>query len=68
MQAPATFRKKLRAEMKKRGISQRAIAETAGTGYPNVNRVLCGKQTPTLDLADRLADAVGKTLAELLRN
>lgn len=52
--------------MEKAGLSQRDIAKKAKTGYPNVNRVLCGKQTPTLELADRLADAVGLSLPELL--
>lgn len=66
MQAKDTFRRRLRKAMKKRDITQRQLAEKANTGYSGVNRILNGTQTPTLDLADRLADAVGVQLAELL--
>jgi ribosome-binding protein aMBF1 (putative translation factor) len=66
VQATNTFRENLRAAMQTRGISQRELAEKAGTGYPNLNRVLSGKQNVTLELADRLADALNLTLSELL--
>jgi transcriptional regulator with XRE-family HTH domain len=66
LQAPDTFRENLRDTMISRGISQRELAKKAGTGYPNLNRVLQGKQNVTLDLADRLADALDVTLTELL--
>jgi ribosome-binding protein aMBF1 (putative translation factor) len=66
VQATNTFRENLRQAMATRGISQRELAEKAGTGYPNLNRVLSGKQNVTLELADRLADALNLTLTELL--
>ena len=66
VQATNTFRENLREAMDARGISQRDLAEKAGTGYPNLNRVLTGKQNVTLELADRLADALDLTLTELL--
>lgn len=66
MQATDTFRLKLREAMEKIGISQRELAERAHTAHPGINRILQGKQVPTLDLADRIADAVGIPLHELL--
>lgn len=66
MQATDTFRKRLREAMHLAGISQRELAERAHTAHPGINRILQGKQVPTLDLADRIADAVGVPLAELL--
>lgn len=66
MQAAITFRARLREAMVAAGISQRELAERVGTGYSGVNRILQGKQTPTLDVADRLADAVGIPLPKLL--
>lgn len=65
MQAAENFRRELRAAMQRTGVSQRQLAERANTSYPGINRILQGKQTPTIDLADRLADAVGVTLSEL---
>lgn len=66
MQAALTFRTRLREAMQAAGLSQRELAEKVGTGYPGINRILQGKQTPTLDLADRIADAVGMPLPKLL--
>lgn len=66
MQAAQTFRERLRDAMNSAGVSQRELAERAKTSYPGINRILQGKQAPTLDLADRLADAVGMPLSALL--
>jgi transcriptional regulator with XRE-family HTH domain len=66
MQATEMFRDRLRAAMVRTGVTQRELARRAETAQPFVNRVLQGRQTPSLDVADRLADAVGVTLAELL--
>lgn len=66
MQATNTFRDNLRSLMDSREISQRELAKKAGTGYPNLNRVLQGKQNVTLELADRIADALDISLTELL--
>jgi len=66
MQATREFRKRLRSAMESKNISQRELAEKVGTGHSGINRILQGKQVPTLDLADRLADAVGVALSELL--
>lgn len=66
MQATDTFRENLRQIIDTREISQRDLAKRAGTGYPNLNRVLQGKQNVTLELADRIADALDISLTELL--
>ncbi len=66
VQATDTFRENLRQMMESRDISQRDLAEMAKTGYPNLNRVLQGKQNVTLELADRISDALGISLTELL--
>lgn len=66
VQATDTFRIHLREAMNRAGISQRDLAEKVETGYPGINRILQGKQVPTLDLADRIADAIGIPLHELL--
>lgn len=66
VQATDTFRENLRQMMESRAISQRELAIKAGTGYPNLNRVLRGKQNVTLELADRIADALDISLTDLL--
>lgn len=68
VQATAMFRQRLREAMERKGVSQRELAERVGTQHPGINRILAGKQTPSLDLADRLADAVGVPLDQLLNN
>jgi transcriptional regulator with XRE-family HTH domain len=66
MQAAKTFRRRLREAMEEKDISQRELAKRAKTGYSGINRILQGDQTPTLEVADRLADAVGMSLVDLL--
>lgn len=66
VQASANFRDRLREAMKKRGVSQRELAERARTSYAGINRILQGRQVPTIELADRLSDAVGVPLSKLL--
>jgi ribosome-binding protein aMBF1 (putative translation factor) len=66
LQATSKFRLRLRNEMQLQGVSQRELAKRAGTSYAGINRILQGKQDPTLELADRLADALGMELAKFL--
>lgn len=65
MQATKRFRERLREAMDRAGLTQRELAVKTKTGYPGINRILQGKQTPTIELADRLADAIGVPLSEL---
>lgn len=66
VQATTNFRQRLREAMEKNGVTQRELAKRADTSYPGINRILQGKQAPTLELADRLADCLGIPLTELL--
>lgn len=67
MNATINFRKNLRTAMRKRGLSQRKIAEKADLSYPYVNRILRGRATPAIDICDTLADALGLSLNQMLR-
>jgi transcriptional regulator with XRE-family HTH domain len=61
------FRRNLRELMRERGVSQRKLAEMAHTTYPYINRVLTGKVAPSLPVCDRIAEAMGVELVDLLR-
>lgn len=60
------FRRNLSTLMGDRGISFRGLAERAGISYPFLNRITQGKANPSIDAADKIADALGVPLAELL--
>ena len=60
------FRDNVKAAMQERGMSYRALAEAAGMGYPFINRIVTGKANPSIDVADKLADALGIPLSDLL--
>lgn len=48
------------------GISQRALASKLSTSQPHINKILKGDTQPSLELADRIADAVGVELSDLV--
>ncbi len=50
-----------------RGISQSELARRSGISIPNMNRILRGKEGVTLERAERIADALGKKLQDLLK-
>lgn len=50
------------SERKKLGLTQQDIADKTGMKAPNVTRVEGCKFTPTLDVLERYANAVGKRL------
>jgi transcriptional regulator with XRE-family HTH domain len=60
------FRANVNRIMKDRGLSLRAAAELAGMGYPFLHRIVSGKSNPSIDVADKLADALGVSLADLI--
>jgi len=66
--ASENFRRNLRIAMQSRGMTQKQVADAAGTQDPYVNRVLQGNTQPLMDQAERLAKAVGYPLAALLGN
>ncbi len=50
------------AERKRQGLTQQDIADRTGMKAPNVTRIESCKFTPTLDVLERYASAVGKQL------
>ena len=50
------------AERKRQGLTQQDIADRTGMKAPNVTRIESCKFTPTLDVLERYASAVGKKL------
>jgi len=49
-------------ERKRQGLTQQDIADRTGMKAPNITRVESCKYTPTLDVLERYARAVGKKL------
>ena len=49
-------------ERKRLGLTQQDIADRTGMRAPNVTRVEACRFTPTLEVLDRYANAVGKQL------
>lgn len=50
------------AERKRQGLTQQDIADRTGMKAPNITRIESCKFTPTLDVLERYAMAVGKQL------
>ncbi len=48
------------------GLSQEALAEAAGVHHTYVGLVERGKRNPTIEVAERLARALGKKLSALI--
>lgn len=65
--ASATFGRNFREARRKAGLSQKDIERLTGTSQHYISTIERGLENPTLDVVTRLAEAVGKTLAELLR-
>lgn len=66
MYSSQLFRDNMRTTMSNLGMTQRALAKTLGTKHPHINRILSGKTQPSLELADRIADALGMPLPDLI--
>ena len=49
-------------ERKRQGMTQQEVADITGMKAPNITRVESRKNTPTLDVLLRYANAVGKEL------
>lgn len=48
------------------GLSQRALAERVGVGFPHLSKIEAGKETASSDLLMRIAEAVGVEPDELI--
>jgi transcriptional regulator with XRE-family HTH domain len=62
------FRTNVSRIMSERGLSYRDAAELAGMGYPFLHRIMTGKANPSIEVADKLADALGVKLTDLLED
>ena len=48
-----------------KGISQKALAEKVGVSATSLSRIVTGEQKPSLDTLDKIASALGVSVAEL---
>lgn len=67
VQASTNFRDNLRLAMTALGITQEEVASKADLSRPYLNRILAGKQEPSLIICDRLADATRIPLHVMLQ-
>lgn len=58
--------KEIRRLRKLRGLSQARLAEILGVEQPTVQRWETGKREPSLDFIDKIAQALGASLSELV--
>jgi len=65
--APVALGNNIKEARKRRGWTQRDLAEQIGSDPSYVNRVETGKINPTVAVAERLADALGCTLDYLVK-
>ena len=56
----------MRLELEKSGQSARSLAAVAGLSPSQLSGYLSGKNTPGLDVADRIGDALGVPLRKLV--
>lgn len=66
VQAVQNFRVNVRVAMARAGMSQGSLAEKAKVSRPYLNRVLKDKQDPSLEVCDRIADALKLSVGDLL--
>jgi len=51
-----------------KGLSIQALADSIGMVRPQLSNVLSGKNSPTLETMERIADGLGVDVSDLLRN
>lgn len=59
-------RQRIRTLRTERGLSQEALCERAGISVDAVTRIERGSRVPTLDTLERLAEALGISVTDLL--
>jgi len=65
--ATAQFISDVRARMEELGLTQRELARRMKTGQGQIARLLTGKQSPTLDTAERIAKELGRSVKIAIR-
>lgn len=53
------FRDKIQQQITRQHLPVAEVARRAGIARPYLHRIIAGKQVPTLERAERLANAVG---------
>ena len=66
MNAARFFRDAVNRRIMADGISQAELARRSGVSQPHVNQMLRGTVVPSLDIAEKIAAAVGMPLSKLL--
>ncbi len=66
MAAAEILRNNLRAIMVERKLTIQDLADIAGTKRPNMSRILAGNEGLSIARAERIAEALGLTLADLI--
>lgn len=66
MTTAETFVANLSLLMQRRQLSQRGLAQKMGIKHPYLSRIVTHKATPTLDFVEKVADALGVPVAEML--
>lgn len=64
--ASDNFRKNVREEAERRGMTHRDLAKKAKMHFVSLSRILNGKTEPSLPVAERIAKAINKSLEEIL--
>lgn len=66
MDTTARFRINVNRSMKTQNVSQVELAKRTGVTRPHLNRVLNGVNLPSLELAAKIAEAIGVPLSDLV--
>lgn len=51
--------------LKQRGVTQKGLAEKIGVSIISISRIAQGEQNPSLDTLQKIAEALGVSLADL---
>ncbi|GAW28959.1 helix-turn-helix domain-containing protein [Carboxydocella sp. ULO1] len=62
------FSARLKAVRKTLGLSQARLAELSGVSQAYISELEAGSKQPTLTILDKLASALGVTVAELIED
>lgn len=65
--AAEVFRERVLELLKEQGVSISELARRVGTSQSGMSRILNGHEGVGLDRAERIADALGTSLAEILQ-
>ncbi len=64
--AMASFREQINAQMKKKQLTHTEVAKESGISRAYLYRILDGQQTPSMKVADKIADALGLVITTRL--